>query len=642
VVNYIERYEPELLTRLAPVHSPTLCTAVYLRKYAKVSDAIAFLSPCVAKSDEFAAPATHGLVAYNVTYARLLAWIEARGVDLAGFEPAEYDDMGAWLGAVYSRPGGLRENVETVVPDAWVRQVEGQTHAYPYLAEYRERAAAGKPLPLLVDVLNCAHGCNLGTATLRTIGVDDADFTLNAVKRQKRGEPLPPGTRPALFDRFDRDLRWEDFRRTYADRRTPLAEPAPAQLEAIWIRLHKTAEADRTVDCSACGYDTCRDMALAIHNGFNAVSNCIRYNQVEIEIEAASLQEKTQLIDRLADYSGRVVGALGEISRLNLDVAVPGEFDGDFAAIRDAIETIARTLDRTMREIRDAADQFTAGAAQVSEASASLAGGVEEQSGAVERLTSLAGRLTAETERNAASAARARDLSAASRKAAADGNFRMAELLQSMDAISRSSADINKILATIDSIAFQTNLLALNAAIEAARAGKYGKGFSVVADEVRRLAGRCSAAAKESADLIRSSGGAVGKGTALAQETAAALQAIDEKSAAIADAIAEIADTSGQQSAGIAEINGGLKQVGEVVRTNAENSQRSAAASQELSSQAEILRKSVARFRLSAGADAPGAGALAAADLPPELRALLSSDAATLAAVLARMEAAAR
>ncbi len=632
IVNYIEKYEPSLLGRLAPVHSPTLCTAVYLRKYAKIDDAIAFLSPCIAKTDEFSDPDTHGLVEYNVTYARLYEWIESRNVDLETFAPREYDDAGCWLGAVYSRPGGLRENVEALVDGAWVRQVEGPAHAYSYLSEYRSREREGRPLPLLVDVLNCAHGCNLGTASRKGVMIDDADLRLNEVKRAKADNRQGKGSGAELMGLFDRTLRLGDFIRAYTDRRVVLSEPSELELEAIWVRLHKERDIDRNVDCSACGYDTCREMALAIHNGFNEEANCIRFNQREIEIESESIKDKTRVIERLSEYSRRIVALLDEIAALNLDVSVTGSFEGDFAAIRDAIDSISLTLSSTLREIQHAADQFGAGAEHVSLASANLAEGTAEQANAVERLSTLLGLLTEETKRNADNAEKARALTASSKESAEEGNRRMAELLRSMEAINESSSDINKILATIDDIAFQTNILALNAAIEAARAGKYGKSFSVVADEVRLLAGRCSAAAKESSELIASSGHAVESGTKVARETAESLGTIVLTSGDTASAVDEIANTSAEQSRGIDEINERVRQISLVVQANSSSAQESAATSQQLSAQAELLRKSVARFSLRPAPAADG-------DFLTELGEFLSFDVKEIEAALARIGA---
>ena len=229
--------------------------------------------------------------------------------------------------------------------------------------------------------------------------MDDADLRLNEVKRERTKEGARAAAGREVMSLFDRTLKLADFTRTYADRSVTLSEPSGRELEVIWEGLHKERETDRAVDCSACGYDTCREMAVAIHNGFNESANCIRYNQREIEIEKESLRDKTRIIERLSEYTRRIVGLLDEIAALNLDVGVTGEFEGDFASIRDAIDSIATTLSATVREIQRAADQFGSGAEHVSLASAGLAGGTVEQANAVERLSSLLLLLTEETRR---------------------------------------------------------------------------------------------------------------------------------------------------------------------------------------------------------------------------------------------------
>jgi methyl-accepting chemotaxis protein/ferredoxin len=602
IVNYIEKYRRELLSSLAPVHSPTLCTAVYLRKYAKSSDAIAFISPCIAKGDEFRDPDTKGLVSYNVTYGKLAEYLKVNSISLSSFKDAGFDDIGCWLGCVYSRPGGLRENVETLVPGAWVRQIEGSRHAYPYLEEYCKRKTEKKTLPLLVDILNCANGCNRGTATLKNIDIDDVDGTLNALKAGKLTERAGPFKKKsqALFSMFDAKLSLADFMRTYSDHGITFAKPSESELSAIYTDLHKTTEASRKIDCSACGYNTCEEMAQAIHNGINSKTNCIDFNRREIALEAESIGEKTRIIGELSAYSAAVISVLDEIDGLNLDVKVDGLFSGEFAAIRDSINRILDTLNETLAEIREYAEQFGAGADQVSQGSGNIADGVGEQAAAMEKLTDLIGMLTEKTKQNAANADRARVLSAAAKESAADGNRRMGEMLRSMDEINEASANITKILGVIDDIAFQTNILALNAAVEAARAGKYGKGFAVVADEVRNLAQRCSGAAKESAGFIEASVSRVKNGSGIANDTAAALAKIVQKSSEIASIVDAIASTSVEQTAGIDTINDNLRQVSHVVQSNSSASQESAEASVQLSQQAESLKQSVARFRLRA------------------------------------------
>ena len=600
IVNYVEKFRPELLGKLAPVHSPTLCTAVYMKEYAKIGDRIAFLSPCIGKSDEFRDPDTKGYVTYNVTYSKLREWLERERVDLSRFPAVDFDDAGCWLGCLYSRPGGLRENVELLAKGAWVKQVEGSRRAYGYLDEYAKRVAARKPLPLLVDILNCEDGCNCGTATRKDVPIDDADSRLNALKAGKLGEKGRLGrTRSGeLFRLFDRNLDLRHFLRSYTDRSVAGKAVSSAELELVFRKLHKDTPESREIDCSACGYETCEAMARAIHDGYNNVGNCLDYNRHEIELESRSIEEKTRTIDEMAACTNEIVGVLDEVDALNLDVKIDGDFMGDFAKIKDSINRILATLNATLFEIKAASEQFNAGAQQVSAGSADLAEGTSQQAAAVDTLSGLIGMLAEKTRLNAGNAEKARDLSASAKKAAEDGNRKMSELLRSMEEINASSSNITKILKTIDDIAFQTNILALNAAIEAARAGKYGKGFAVVANEVRNLAARCSDAARESAESIEESLSKTRNGTEIANATAAALGEIMDRATEIARIVEEIASASTEQKSGIGDIDRNVTQVSQVVQSNSSVSHESAATSEQLSAQAVALKERVSRFRL--------------------------------------------
>jgi len=184
IINYIERFKPELLEQLSPVHSPMMCSAIYVKKYLKNSSDLAMLSPCIAKKGEF--ENTDNLVKYNVTYKNLARYLQENNISLDGYKEKEFDDIACSLGCLFSRPGGLKENVEVYVPGAWVRQIEGHDIAYSYLNIYSERINQQKPVPLLVDILNCTHGCNIGTGSCLTEeAMDDIDHEFNLLKQLK-------------------------------------------------------------------------------------------------------------------------------------------------------------------------------------------------------------------------------------------------------------------------------------------------------------------------------------------------------------------------------------------------------------------------------------------------------------------------
>jgi len=307
----------------------------------------------------------------------------------------------------------------------------------------------------------------------------------------------------------------------------------------------------------------------------------------------------------IRDIISEVSYVLGEMARGNLNVSIESEYRGDYTALKEAINHIIDSLNEVMSDIGAAADQVAAGSKQVSDGSQEISQGAAEQASSIEELTASITQIAEQTRQNAMGANKANELTATAASEASRGNESMKAMQDAMKQINEASHNISKIIKAIDDIAFQTNILALNAAVEAARAGVHGKGFAVVAEEVRNLAARSASAAKETAELIEGSISKTEAGTKIANETAEALLSIVDCVNKAAQLVGEIAGASNEQASAITQVNRGIEQLSQVVQTNSATSEEAAAASEELSSQAELLKNMVARFKLkSAGKSA--------------------------------------
>ena len=313
----------------------------------------------------------------------------------------------------------------------------------------------------------------------------------------------------------------------------------------------------------------------------------------------AEMKEALNLsIDNIKSYVSEISHVLSEIGKGNLELAITADYHGDFIEIKDSLNDILLSLNHTMGDLNDAAEQVASGSRQVSDGSQSLSQGATEQASSIQELTASIAEIASQTRQNAISANQASEYAAEAKNYAVTGDRHMKGMLESMKEINDSSANISRIIKVIDDIAFQTNILALNAAVEAARAGQHGKGFAVVAEEVRNLAARSANAAKETTDLIEGSINKVEVGTKIANETASALTMIVGGIEKAADLVDGIAAASNEQAGGIAQVNRGIEQVAQVVQNNSATAEQSAAASQELSSQAELLKEMVGQFRI--------------------------------------------
>lgn len=434
VVRYVEKYIPELIPRLMPVHSPMMCMAVYIKKYLKISDDLAFISPCIAKKMEITDENCKGYVKYNVTFFKLMDEI-GRDYEKA---PEYNDELEYGLGSLYPMPGGLKENVEHFLGKGQVvRQVEGEQEAYRYLGEYLDRIREGKELPFMVDILNCSRGCIYGTATDPKRNTDDVMLTLSKMRQLdkesrknktrrmgKKGRNDTPWTETVSHkQRLDnlmhafKDLDINDFLRKYAKKPVEIKEPTEQEYDEIFKKMHKYDEESRNINCECCGFPTCRDMAKAIYNKVSKRKSCVYYLKDVAEREKAKIQElRAQEEEDQKIHQER----LKEIIR-------------QFSALRDNVTELSVANEDSAHEATNLAQYV-------------------------------------------------QDIS----------NF-CYELNESLETISNFIDIYKDTNEDITAIAGKTNLLSLNASIEAARAGEQGRGFSVVAEEIRNL----SASTKE-------------------------------------------------------------------------------------------------------------------------------------------------
>lgn len=274
------------------------------------------------------------------------------------------------------------------------------------------------------------------------------------------------------------------------------------------------------------------------------------------------------------------------------------EYVGEFSAFEVATKDIATKLSDTIKQINQAAELVSDGAEHVSNGSQTLSQGSMEQASNIEELAATLGEVSQSIQSNAQSTRQASERMTAVGVEIGESNHRMGDMLNAMEDIKQSSSEIDKIIKTIEDIAFQTNILALNAAVEAARAGSAGKGFAVVADEVRNLAGKSAEASKDTAALIDACRRAVQNGTVIADETANALEQVYCDMAAVTKMINGISNAFEQQALSVSQINQGIDQISAVVQTNSATAQESAAASEELSAQAQMLKQLVGEFQL--------------------------------------------
>ena len=483
VVGYIERYLPELLPRLFPVHSPMMCGAVYAKKYMNIPDKLAFISPCIAKKNEIDDPNCGGLISYNVTFDHLMKYIRSHNIsgNLAK------DEIEYGLGSFYPMPGGLKENVYWFLgEDVYIRQVEGEKHAYRYFDAHAKDIAAGKNKELFVDALNCSAGCIYGTGVEEErAATDDALYNVHMIKEASKKssgkgpwvKKSTPEQRLSALNKQFASLKLEDFIRHYTDKSEGCRSKVPtaSELDGIFNEMHKTTKESRHINCECCGYETCEKMACAIYNGYNIKENCIHFVKDEIVAEK-------EIAERLANEAE---------SEKNIAVEQ-----------KELVEKTISDIDVLFDELYRSLDDMAKGNESNADESTGITGDMVTMSEFCTRLD------------------------------------------QAIQEIVRIINELGENNEEVVSIASQTNLLALNASIEAARAGEAGRGFAVVADEINKLAASSKDTATKSSGSQQEVLGSVEQILKETKDLESVISGVTERSQNLAASTEEIAASS--------------------------------------------------------------------------------------------------
>ena len=343
IVNYILSHEQSLIKYLSPVHSPMLCTAIYMKKYDKVNDKIAALSPCIAKAHEFDET---GYVTYNVTLKKLYEYIRDHNIHLPR-GPFQFDHDEAALGRLYSMPGGLKENVEYYLgKQLRIDQAEGTDIVYESLNLYAKQQ--GRDLPAVFDVLNCLEGCNIGTGCLH----ERNRFEVSAVMDKNRKSVMKECDREQydnLYKKYDSLLHLDDFLRKYAPRNVKPYVTSAEQIEGGFAALDKMTDEKRSFDCGACGSDSCYDMARKVALGIDVPSNCIQEEKSTIQadhikimtLSKSNLENITKILDDISEIRGLSDEIVSSVKHVDEAIRQYSTMSKDITSISQNINILA-------------------------------------------------------------------------------------------------------------------------------------------------------------------------------------------------------------------------------------------------------------------------------------------------------------
>ncbi|MBP5361613.1 MAG: 4Fe-4S dicluster domain-containing protein [Ruminococcus sp.] len=320
IVKYIETYQPTLLKNLSPIHSPILCSAIFIKRYMRLPNKIAVLSPCVAKKNEFNETS---FVEFNVTFQKLMEYFKSKHIVIRTDQDDDlaynFDGDQGQMGAIYPKPGGLRDNLWLHDPEINIVTSEGVHRVYPELDMYAKLNESKKPR--VFDVLSCEFGCNVGAGARSQQTLFDIMQTMNDVEKEASGRRKIKGgffraSEDQIFKRFDDELMLEDFIRQYRQL-TPSYEPTEEELEPIFSSMGKHTESEKNYNCHACGYSSCKAMATAIYRGINLPDNCLVHAKSLLMSKQNPISGQNEKISKLSSDVEKISRSLNEIIEAN-------------------------------------------------------------------------------------------------------------------------------------------------------------------------------------------------------------------------------------------------------------------------------------------------------------------------------------
>ncbi len=620
IVSFVEIYHPELLKYLAPADSPMMHTIKLVKHFYPQFSNHKFLivSPCVAKKREFEEV---GFGDFNVTIKKFTDYIQHEQINLAQFSKVDFDNAPAERAVLFSTPGGLLRTAQREFPEIvnLARKIEGPNTVYHYLSNLEKDIKKGIA-PLLVDCLNCEQGCNGGTGTAQDKTQDEIEaaiekrnlemqqlhksksiFKNKQLAHRKLQKTINKFWKKDIYNRNYKDLSNENFK-------SRIVFPNEIELDKVYKELKKEKPSD-FLNCGGCGYNTCEQMATAIFNGINKKENCHHY-QSKYFTESVHL-----MLYKMEKFSE------GDLS-VELNSNTNDEVGNFYSGFNKAMSNIRNFI----KSLLDAITAVASAANQISSSTEEMAAGAQEQSSQTTEVAAAVEQMTKtiyETTKNTGQAAEA---SKNAGKVAKEGGNIVEETIIGMNRISdvvtksaetvqelgKSSNQIGEIVQVIDDIADQTNLLALNAAIEAARAGEQGRGFAVVADEVRKLAERTTKATKEIATMIKqiqkdtaeavismqTGKNEVNNGKQLALKAGDALTEIISGADKVVDIVTQVASASEEQSSASEQISKNIESISSVTQQSASGVQQIAHASEDLNRLTLNLQELIAQFKL--------------------------------------------